>query len=728
MTEATDYISHMNPKGPWNLSTIHPDTGKITSMVARTIKQADKFISENNGVTNLYWTPNPVVNPSGYMGRCANKDYDTIGGYILVTDIDVAYKGGETNESVLKRLMAFSPRMTGCVATGGGLQPYWKLSEHTTKQDIEAMNYALLKEFGGDKGTYTIERLCRLPGTVNLPNAKKREAGRVATAAYVAYQSDDLVELFEPPRRETPTRSEVKYDINPALDYDMSDYPLISDATMYAIEFGHRQGREGKIDHSAEVFGVACDLVRARVPDDIIAAVLLDPENGISESLFKKGEDEAWRQMNRSIVHAHDAAEPAATAAEDFDNEPVELDEEFQPAVEEGSDSWAKKNLMSLGQRDIESVPDKLWLLQSVLLYGDITTLSGKGSVGKSLLAWHIAVAVVCGIAWGPFPRPSGRRRVLILSGEDDMDEVERRIAAACAAMGVKRSDIPEGMLLIYTSREIDLLKMDPSDRSVRTSKLYKEVQALVPLLDLGLVIVDPTNLVSSGFGESDNDDQKEVMKYIRRILSQMCAMLNVDHASKGGAGDSMDSVRGAGAKVNFARVVLTASEMGETEAKALGIPLNKRREYMSVHVPKNNYGPKTSGADIFHIKAYDVSSHAKAPGMTYVDKSKAQATAKATEEFDVDIETWEHRDGLLDCVRKGRPDGSGPWSASQSANRDLRLDFAVAESTGLAIEKVRLYISKAEEAGLIVHQTRRNPETRKNVAVWEMVDAGAIA
>ena len=41
------------------------------------------------------------------------------------------------------------------------------------------------KEFGSDEATHNIDRILRLPGTVNYPNKKKRVKGRVPTLAYV---------------------------------------------------------------------------------------------------------------------------------------------------------------------------------------------------------------------------------------------------------------------------------------------------------------------------------------------------------------------------------------------------------------------------------------------------------------------------------------------------------------------------------------------------------------
>ena len=53
--------------------------------------------------------------------------------------------------------------------------------------DCEARNRGLLNAFADDEtevqGTWNIDRILRIPGTINLPNAKKRAAGRKTVRA-----------------------------------------------------------------------------------------------------------------------------------------------------------------------------------------------------------------------------------------------------------------------------------------------------------------------------------------------------------------------------------------------------------------------------------------------------------------------------------------------------------------------------------------------------------------
>ena len=99
----------------------------------------------------------------------------------------------------------FEPRPTVLVDSGNGIQALWRLKEpiqlskpvwdvgqgklgvssedRSTIADVEARSEAMMHRLGAKAGTQNIDRILRLPGTINLPNAKKRKEGRVACPA-----------------------------------------------------------------------------------------------------------------------------------------------------------------------------------------------------------------------------------------------------------------------------------------------------------------------------------------------------------------------------------------------------------------------------------------------------------------------------------------------------------------------------------------------------------------
>lgn len=78
---------------------------------------------------------------------------------------------------------------TVVIASGGGYQTFWRLAEPfeldgdpVRINELETLNKNLANQVGGDH-CHNADRIMRLPGTVNFPNARKRAAGREPTLA-----------------------------------------------------------------------------------------------------------------------------------------------------------------------------------------------------------------------------------------------------------------------------------------------------------------------------------------------------------------------------------------------------------------------------------------------------------------------------------------------------------------------------------------------------------------
>ena len=70
------------------------------------------------------------------------------------------------------------PEPTAVWFTGGGYQAVWKLHEPVPPEIAEDYNKRLLRSLQGGDGTHNVDRLLRLPGTINWLNDRKRGAGR----------------------------------------------------------------------------------------------------------------------------------------------------------------------------------------------------------------------------------------------------------------------------------------------------------------------------------------------------------------------------------------------------------------------------------------------------------------------------------------------------------------------------------------------------------------------
>jgi len=145
---------------------------------------------------NLYFTLNRVDSLPKH-GKAKKSDISAVRGYGIdidppdtCADLDV-WRNGKVEE-----LQECETPPTAIWCSGNGIQVVWMLrepvpieSEHDWPKH-EAINAALSRRFGGDH-TQNIDRLFRLPGTMNYPDAKKRARGLQATKAYVIEGPND---------------------------------------------------------------------------------------------------------------------------------------------------------------------------------------------------------------------------------------------------------------------------------------------------------------------------------------------------------------------------------------------------------------------------------------------------------------------------------------------------------------------------------------------------------
>jgi hypothetical protein len=181
-SESISFLAQLRSNGPWVLTAIVPDDHTIT-ISARTTAEINAFVHEHNGKLNLYYAVNPLRNLM--WKKAAKADVAAI--EYLLADLDPAT--GETSEAAKARYLeqlngSFEPKPTAIVDSGNGIQCLWKLAnpivlpeEEAVRKaiiaDAEARTKAIMVRLGAKPGTQNIDRILRLPGTINLPNAKK---------------------------------------------------------------------------------------------------------------------------------------------------------------------------------------------------------------------------------------------------------------------------------------------------------------------------------------------------------------------------------------------------------------------------------------------------------------------------------------------------------------------------------------------------------------------------
>ncbi|MGR3608738.1 MAG: hypothetical protein ACU0BN_07760, partial [Sulfitobacter sp.] len=285
-----------------------------------------KFLDTNNGPEwrrNCYF----VGNSEHLVGK-RNKA-NTKAASFLHIDLDCKDFSGTESEAgdyILGLLLEEKirpkgvPRPSFVWFTGGGFQALWKLAEPLDPEAAEDLNRGLIQVLGGDVGTHNVDRLLRMPFSVNWLNDKKREAGRQPKYA----SGLDPVDLSKPPASYAPgdfklpkassshgltastkKQSEAVLDFElQALPDDLSQILPEDNAWLDAIKSGENPSQKSYKSRSELVFGAACWMASVNVAPGIAASVLLQPELGISAHVLEASDPirYAKRQVKRAIL------------------------------------------------------------------------------------------------------------------------------------------------------------------------------------------------------------------------------------------------------------------------------------------------------------------------------------------------------------------------------------------------------------------------------------------
>lgn len=305
------------------LTSIVPDGGRTTTVTfqAGQSREVIDWLEERQGRQNIYFTVNPVMRPMSSKP----KKIDIRGMQAIHVDVDprVGEELEAERERALRLLREFKPAPTVIIDSGGGFQGFWLLDQEQRTDgseeraaELEAYNLQVEVLLQAD-ACHNIDRIMRLPGTVNVPGEKKRKKGRkeaLATVVDVDWSRIYSLKQFTPAARvQTPGPGggggpQVKLSGNlPRLD-SLDDLPdTVSSRTKMLIVNGDDPDDPTKYPSRSEVlFAVLCELVRAGVDDDMIAACILDPDYGISGHVLEQPRPQQYAA--RQIQRAHEEA------------------------------------------------------------------------------------------------------------------------------------------------------------------------------------------------------------------------------------------------------------------------------------------------------------------------------------------------------------------------------------------------------------------------------------
>ncbi|ODU47648.1 MAG: hypothetical protein ABS96_03360 [Lysobacteraceae bacterium SCN 69-123] len=345
MSEIADFLTRFRPGGPWLLTAIVPDGDTFTKTFDNVDEAETWALDENAAGRNIYFSVNPTAHA---LRKKAKKSHIARVEYLHV-DLD-PYAGEDFNaerERIRKRLNGSLaadgiPPPSFIIDSGGGYQAFWRLvapieldGDPAKVEDAERYNIELARKLGGD-ATHDVSRIMRLPGTWNIPNATKRAKGRVKAPAKLydwttgepyplaSFKQAPAARADAPAIRKTPSATQKPGPV-PAGPYGVAELEAwatangkqLPGAALKALVHGEQltddNGQRIYRSGSEATWAVCCGLARAGVPDELIAAAILDKNNGGAAHVHRQQKPTAyaWMQVRKARAEIEAEADAA---------------------------------------------------------------------------------------------------------------------------------------------------------------------------------------------------------------------------------------------------------------------------------------------------------------------------------------------------------------------------------------------------------------------------------
>lgn len=170
---------------PRVLCAIHPDTGQIKAATPRDRQSLRGFLT-TFAAWNLYFAVNRTRRPMTTKPKKIDVRFFDFVHVDIDPPTDVAdLEAWQQATRATVKACAFPPSFLWC--SGNGIQALWRIREPILLDSPAAIALCERRNDGvarlfedGDTTTWNIDRVLRIPGTTNFPNATKRAAGRIA--------------------------------------------------------------------------------------------------------------------------------------------------------------------------------------------------------------------------------------------------------------------------------------------------------------------------------------------------------------------------------------------------------------------------------------------------------------------------------------------------------------------------------------------------------------------
>lgn len=289
--DAVAFLKSYSPEGLWCLTAADPERNGIATATFSEFAAMRAWILEHNASRNwgVYFHVNPVAGP---VAKKPNKEQMAAVTHLHV-DVDPNDSADLAGEQ--QRILGLLstglktkglPVPTFVTFSGGGYQAFWRLSEPlpldgtvATADDAALYSKRIATILGADH-CHNVDRLMRLPGTINWPSEKKRARGQQPVLARLVQDNVAAGAVY-------PVANFAKADSAPVAAKETVEVPTnaprvadlsalaVPDRIKLIIERGHDPDAPKAKDNSrsAWLFDALCGMARAGIDPAVMFAV-----------------------------------------------------------------------------------------------------------------------------------------------------------------------------------------------------------------------------------------------------------------------------------------------------------------------------------------------------------------------------------------------------------------------------------------------------------------------
>jgi RecA-family ATPase len=236
------------------------------------------------------------------------------------------------------------------------------------------------------------------------------------------------------------------------------------------------------------------------------------------------------------------------------------------------------------------------WVIDDFLPRNIVAALIAAGGSGKSYLAMNLAISVASGgILFNKF-MPSKEGKVVFISGEDDIAELQRRLHWSTSSLPkhvVER--IGKNINFVDLADTFEAFtEKDRAGEVHMTNSVTNLISSIKESVgsEVDLIIVDPVSRFRGG-EENLAVDTTRFVQALQIFTSQLNAtVLCLHHVNKGAKsnGTGQNNARGSSALVDGVRLVMELNQLSEDEVKKQYGDTQVKLNILNLHCVKTNY------------------------------------------------------------------------------------------------------------------------------------------